>query len=308
MISFRVRRAATLAEMLVGICVSIVVITLAGSHIVSHQRAFEAVSAAIDLRGRLRDGSDILMADLRGISPLGDSLLVASDTAVEFYSAIGTSTVCAASAADRIVLAPDSMSGDRVLSSWVVTPETGDRVVVFVDPPADSSTPSPTGGWRRADIISFSSVATATACPSPAGLLSPGEIATSGRAYQVMLAPTLPIPARRGAPVRISRRVRYSVYRGGDGKWYLGYRRCAGGCSAVQPVSGPYESRSGPPILLRYFSRDGSAVVGAGSIADVGRIAVVLRASYNRPLQLPGVSQPRLTDSVVATTTLRNRW
>jgi hypothetical protein len=107
--------------------------------------------------------------------------------------------------------------------------------------------------------------------------------------------------------VRFARRVRYSVYRGGDGKWYLGYRRCVTTCAAIQPISGPYESRSGPPLSFRYFVGSGARLSGNGPTNEVARVEIVSRANYVRPLALPGISGSRTGDSAVATVALRNR-
>lgn len=296
------RRAATLVELILGIAVAMFVVALSVSHVVRHQRVYDVLAAALDLRTRLRDGSDIVAADLRGSSPLGDSLLVASDTAVEFYSAIGASTVCASLPPNRITLPPDTLPSGRTLSSWVVTPDSGDYVVMFVDSAASSG-----AGWRRARIVSFSDIATSTGCPASVGLLSPGDISAGGRSYEVTFAPTASIDAHRGTPVRIVRRVRYSIYRGGDGKWYLGYRRCTGGCSAIQPVSGPYESHSGAPMSFRYYTSDGALLLGRGPTGAVRRVDIVSRASYARPVMLPGMIAPLLSESTAVTVTFRNR-
>lgn len=297
------RGAATLVELILGIAVAMIVVVLAVSHIVRHQRTYDAIAGAVDLRSRLRDGADIIAADLRGSSPLGDSLLVASDTALEFFSAIGTSTLCASPAPNRITLPPDTLVSGRTLSSWVATPDTGDYVAVLEDSSVTSGT-----SWRRARIVAFGNVATSIGCPASAGLLSVGDVASPTRSYQATFHPTVSINAHRGAPVRVVRRVRYSVYRGGDGKWYLGYRRCTGGCAAIQPVSGPYESRAGAPMSFRYFTRNGAQLVGQGPAADVGRVEIVSHANYTRPLRLPGMAVALSGDSTVVTVTLRNRW
>ncbi len=297
------RRGATLIELVMGMAVAMLVVTLAVSHVVRHQRTYNDVASALDLRARLRDGSDILAADLRGSSPAGDSLLVALDTAVEFFSAIGTSTLCALPAPNRIALPPDALPSGRTLTSWVATPDTGDYVLVFAD-----SSPSSLAGWQRARIVSFANVATSASCPVSAGLLSINDVTGPARSYEATFAPMVSISAHRGTPVRIIRRVRYSVYRGGDGKWYLGYRRCTGGCAAIQPVSGPYESRAGSPMSFRYFTRNGAPLVGPGPSSDVARMEIVSRANYARPVRLPGMAAPLLGDSTVVTVTLRNRW
>lgn len=299
--SFQSRAGSTLVELLMGITVMMIVTTLVVSHVVRHQRAYSALSGAIDVRARLRDGADVLAADLRGSSPSGDSLLVASDTAIEFYSAIGTSTLCANPTPGTLILPPDSLSSGRTLSSWLETPQPGDYALVYV------ASPLPVAGWRRAKIESVATVATASGCPTSLGLLSIGEVITSNRSYQLTLDPATPLAADRGAPVRVIRHVRYSVYRGGDGKWYLGYRRCNPACAAVQPVSGPYRSDSALPISFRFRAANGLPLTGAGPTADVGQIDVVLRARYEPPLRLPGMTGAITQDSIVTTVALRNQ-
>lgn len=303
MTSANSRRGATLVELIVGIVLMSSVTTLAVSHIVRHLRSVNAISAALDLNGRLRDGADILAADLRGISPRGDSLSIESDTAVQFYSAIGTSTLCATPTPNTLILPPDSLPSGRVLSSWVAEPEPGDDVLVFED-----TTASGISGWQRASVQAVARVATASACPASAGLLLPGDVLGTARALEVLVAPNVTLRSPRGAPVRLVRRVRYSVYRGGDRKWYLGYRRCPGVCASIQPLSGPYESGSGFPFSFRYVTSAGAPVSTSGAFTDIARIQLVPRAAFATPFQLPGMSAAMLHDSLNSTVSLRNRW
>ena len=284
-----------------GIVVATLVVLMVVSHVIRHQRAYEAVASHIDLRTRLRDASDLIAADLRGSSSAGDTITFASDTAVEFYSAIGSSTVCMTPTAARITLPPDTLTSGRTLSSWIATPDTGDDVVIF----SDSSSASP-GGWVRARIASFGTTPTLTGCPPSAGLLSAID-AGPARSYEMSFTSALPVNVRRGSPVRFIRRVRYDVYRGGDGKWYLGYRRCISGCAPVQPVSGPYESSAGPPIRFRYFTRSGTSLVGNGPTADVARVEIISHAKYQRPVQLPGLAAPLVAESATVAVAIRNR-
>jgi hypothetical protein len=297
----RARRAVTLVELLVGIVIATLVVLMAVSHVIRHQHVYDAVAADIDLRTRLRDASDLIAADLRASSSAGDSIIFASDTAVEFYSAIGSSTVCTSPTATRITLPPDTLASGRVLTSWIATPDTGDYVIIF----SDSSSMSP-GGWTRARIASLGTTPTLTGCPPAAGLLAAVDVGTA-RSYEVSAATALPASVRRGSPVRFIRRVRYDVYRGGDGKWYLGYRRCTGGCAAVQPVSGPYESAAGPPVTFRYFTHSGARLAGNGPATDVARVEIVSHANYRRPVHLPGRVAPLVAESATVTVALRNR-
>jgi hypothetical protein len=295
------RRAVTLVELLIGIVVATLVVMMAVSHVIRHQRAYDAIAADIDLRTRLRDASDLIAADLRGVSSAGDSIVFASDTAVEFYSAIGASTVCTTPALARITLPPDTLASGRTLSSWITTPDTGDHAIIF----RDSSAASP-GGWVRARIASFGTTPTLVGCPVAAGLLSVIDVGPA-RSYEIAFTSPLPAGVRRGSPVRFIRRVRYDVYRGGDGKWYLGYRRCTGVCAPVQPVSGPYESSAGPPIKFRYFTRSGATLPGNGPTTDVARVEIVAHAKYRRPVRLPGIAVPLVAESATVTVALRNR-
>lgn len=297
----RARGAVTLLELLVGVVVGTLVVLMAVSHVIRHQRAFDAVSSDIDLRNRLRDASDLLTGDLRGASSVGDSILAASDTAVEFYSAIGASTVCTTPSATRVTLPPDTLASGRTLSGWVVTPDTGDYAVIFND-----SSPSVTSGWTRARVVSFGSISTAIGCPASAALLAPSDV-SANRSYELDVASPFPAGIRHGSPVRFIRRVRYNVYRAGDGKWYVGYRRCSAGCAPVQPVSGPYEGVTGPPLRFRYFRRNGAALAGNGPTTDVARVEIVSHARYARPLRLPGHPLTVAAESSVVTVTLRNR-
>ena len=296
------RGGATLIELIMGLMVACTVVVLALSHIARHQRAYDGIVAALDLRARLRDAGDIVATDLRGSSPIGDTILVALDTAIEFYSQVGTSTLCTVTPLNRLILPPDTLPSGRVLSSWLSTPDSADFALVYAD-----SSAAATRGWQRARIMSVTSVATASVCPVTAGLLSPGDAAASNRSYEVSLSSAPPFLAHRGAPVRIVRRVRYSIYKGGDGKWYLGYRRCAPACAAIQPVSGPYQSNSGPPLKFRYFDRTGASLTGHGPSIDVARVEIVSHATFMRPIRLPGLPTATAVDSSVVVVAFRNR-
>lgn len=285
-----------------GIAVATLVVLLAVSHITRHQRAYRAIEAELDLRTRLRDASDILVASLRGISSSADSIMTASDTAVEFHLAIGASTVCTAPAPSVVTIPADTLPTGRVLSAWAVPPDTGDVMLIFIDSSATSGR-----RWERTRITSFATVPTAVACPPSSGLLSAGDAATAVPSYQIGFSPSITATVASGAPVRFTRRVRYSVYRAGDGKWYLGYHRCAAICATIQPVSGPYERAAGPPISFRYFTAGGVPLESSGPTADVARIQIVSHASYGYQVSLPGLGRSLGVDSAVATVALRNR-
>ena len=297
----RPRRGATLADLLMGMVISTLVVALVVTNTVRYHQSHAAVASGVDASTRLRDAPSILAADLRGISAAGDTILVASDTAIDFYSVVGASVICATPRTDRVTLPPDTLQSGRVLSSFVSSPDTGDLIAVYTDSGAGSS-----ARWGRARIVALTSPAAGVACPLAAGLLLTPDLAGASRGFELTLDHPLSSATHRGSPVRVVRRVRYSVYRGGDGKWYLGYRRCSGTCSTIQPVSGPYESRTGAPITFRYFTRSGARLTGRGPATDVARIEVVARANYLRQAALPGMPRPGPADSILAVVALRN--
>lgn len=295
-----IHRGATLPELLVGIGVSLLVVMTAVASAVRYQRSNSTVDAWMVARSQLRDASDILAADLRGISVSGDSVLVASDTAVEFRSALGSSVVCSIPSANRITIPPDSLPSDRILSSWVMPPDSGDMLLLYLS--ASQASPAQ---WLRYRISAFVPVRAGVGCPASAGLLDVTELAGAGSAYDITVAGSLP-ELRLGAPVRIVRRVRYSVYRGGDGLWYLGYRRCTTTCAAIQPVSGPYNAPGGPaPVTLLYFDHAGRRLSPSGPTSALASVEITIRTTFAHPLWFPGMPA-RSGDTIRSVVALRN--
>jgi hypothetical protein len=83
--------------------------------------------------------------------------------------------------------------------------------------------------------------------------------------------------------------VRYALYRSSDGLWYLGFSDCrpivrSPPCTALQPVSGPYEpfapdgARRASGLTFTYRDRGGSAT---DDPARVATIEISFRARAN---------------------------
>lgn len=297
----RGRPGFTLIEMLIALGVSLVVVIAATTTIARQRRAYVALDALATERAELHMGTEILAMELRALSPGADSIPLASDTAVEIHSAIGASTVCTAPSPTHVTLPPDTLASGAILSSWLVTPDTGDVVLIY----HDSTVASPARGWSRHRIVAFATALAATACPPASALTAVADIASGARAYDVTLA--TPTTASRGAPVRFLRRGRYSVYRASDGNWYLGYRRCTGGvCAGVQPVAGPFRGPSRFPLTLRYFDRAGIELPPAAQRTSVARVDIVLRAGSAVAVALPGGGRRVLRDSTLLSVSMRN--
>lgn len=83
------------------------------------------------------------------------------------------------------------------------------------------------------------------------------------------------IPA--GAPVRITRQLRYGFYRGGDGSWQLGVREWSDALKRFtppQPLAGPFAApRGGGQTGFRYFDEGDTELVAGETGVDVSRVA-----------------------------------
>jgi hypothetical protein len=114
-----------------------------------------------------------------------------------------------------------------------------------------------------------------------------------------------------GRPLRITRPIRYSLYRSSDDSWYLGARDWNSTTSkfnAIQPVAGPFEP-SGTPVF-RWYDTTGALL--ATPVAWRDRIALVridLRGRTRGADRILGSSHdngPR-ADSVTISVSVRNR-
>ncbi|MGI8547403.1 MAG: PilW family protein [Gemmatimonadaceae bacterium] len=279
----------TLPELMIALCVLLLVTSTLVQVLARQQRFYRSVGEILAARASMRDGIDILSADLRTAS-VQDTLTLASDTAIEFVATTGASTLCSDPTVGRMVVPPDTLASGNVLTAWAAVPDSDDLVAVY----HDSLAIAPVPGWQRYRVASVTS-SSAVMCPSTA------------RAYEITVSPAVTIAAARGAPVRFLRRARYSVYRAGDSKWYLGYRRCgATACAPIQPVSGPYNGAEASPLELRYYAKTGARIPTPTSTVQVTRIDIVLRAASRGGISVPGMPPGILHDSVLATVAPRN--
>lgn len=290
-----VRRGFTLVELLIALSLLAIVGATIARLVTGQQRFYASVDARLAMHSRVRDGADILAIALRHAAVQGSPITLATDTAIELSTIIGVGTVCGGSGA-RVALAPETLANALPLTALAVSPDSLDELFVF-----DQHAPAQ---WRHARIVDVTATPASTWCgASP--LLSATDVA-SGRVTELTVSP--PVTLASGAPARLLRHVRFDVYRAGDGLLYLGYRRCPLGCTAVQPVSGPYGSAAGA-IMLRYFDVTGSSLltpVSVAALARITRVDVIVRASSARVLDLPGRGRGLARDSAVASIALRN--
>jgi len=120
-----------------------------------------------------------------------------------------------------------------------------------------------------------------------------------------------------GAPVRVSRRVKYALYQETDGKWYLGfanYLKSTGKYDSPAPVSGPYDpygSASG--LGFRYYDVDGNEIAASPDSAGrskIARVDLIARARTSGNVRAAGIqngANQQYRDSLAVSVMLRNR-
>lgn len=297
--TLKIRRPGfTLIELIAVLAITSLVAGIVSATLGRQQRLYRAASETLDARRSVRDGVAILAEEIRGASA-ADTIRVMSDSAIELFTAIGVSVACGSSAAE-VSLVPTGV--DPVpLTSLLAVPDSGDLALVYR---TSSSTP---GTWERFRISAVTSRAASTACSPTSSFGGAG-----GSSYVLTLSPP-PQVIPSGAPLRLIRRGRYSLYKSSDRKWYLGYRRCnaigTSVCGSIQPVSGSYgpysadTARTG--LLLRYFDSANLPLTDPASALGVARVEITTRAVSGIPIAIDGI--PRTArDSATVSVALRN--
>jgi hypothetical protein len=276
------------------------------------ERFYASATQMIRLRSQLRDAADVLVADIRGAAVSRYGLALMTDTAVELFTTLGNSVICATPAGRTLFLAPSTLASGGVLTSLVASPDTGDLALLYSLPGGNPDS----ARWIESRISAFSTRSLATSCPPSTGFTSGVDAAAGRTGYALTLLANPPPDVRRGAPVRFIRRARYSLYRSSDGDWYLGYRRCnaigPSTCGTIQPVSGPYlpfarTGTSSSGIAFRYFDTGEAELFDASLSMNVTRVDVVLRGETVRAVSLVGDARQRYRDSAIVSVSPRNR-
>lgn len=296
------RRGVMLLELMLALVSGAIVIAAAVGVLVRAERFHAGVEERTRMRSQLRAGGDIVAASARYIAARGMPIALATDTAVELSTTIGAATTCAPAAAGHVALVPDSLASGAALTTMATAPDSADDVLVW----REATSIQPSAGWDRARILAVVTRSVGAVCPI-GSLVSTADVGARAQALELTVAPA--IDAGAGAPVRLVRRARFSVYRASDGLWYLGYRRCPGGaCGAVQPVSGPYAASGAAPMTLRYFDLTGAIAtpVYGARLSAITRIDAVLRVQSRSAIDLPGLGRGIARDSVIVTIAPRN--
>lgn len=289
------RRGVALVEAVVAVTLLAVIAGLCAAAVAREWRAAGELAELHASRADLRDAAAILTTELRGAAPLADTLRMTADTAIEFFAPVLAGVTCADPRGGRLLLAPAG-EGGGALTSVTVEPDSGDLAWVWVQDSVGEL-----GSWQRRRIAAYSATTPEVCDPELAG--------AGPRPMALTLEDD--VAGQSGAPLYVVRRSRYSVYKSSDGLWYLGYRRCnplgPSVCGAVQPVAGPYRSRSAgvAGIQFRFFDEAGSELVGALAPTRTARVELVVRSHATR-MNRRAYAGGALDDSVVANVALRN--
>jgi hypothetical protein len=204
------RHGTTLAELMIALVLGGTVVGAFTRTLVLQRRA-EALVASTNAPSAAADEVVRVATAALARVAASDRLVIRGDTAIDWLATVGVALACAAGG-DTLVV---PTSGDA--SSWESVPDSGDAVDVG----------APDGSWVRHQIVAVRARANGATC---------------GGAERTLQVQSALADAARPA-VRVTRRMRFALYRGGDGAWWLGERRCplaeSASCSAAQPVAGP---------------------------------------------------------------------
>jgi prepilin-type N-terminal cleavage/methylation domain-containing protein len=245
------RRGVTLVELLVTMVVGGIALALVAAVSLRQQRVLADLADGAALSGQLRDAAAILPIDLRAVASGAGDIREAGDTSLEVRGTIASAVVCDTTPGG-VILAPSSAASDTY-AGYGAPPEIGDTAWVFS--PADSLE-----RWTPHRVL-----ATGTTAAGDCASLGP-VLSDSARGAR---RPTLGLESLSksgvvGMPVRVTRALRYSLYRAADGLWYLGERDWNAASlrfNGIQPVSGPFLSPAAGGLLFSYRDTSGAVLV-----------------------------------------------
>ena len=292
------RRGFTLAEMIVSLTITGIVLALVSAIALRQQRIVDDLSEQRAVSARLRETSLLLPIQLRAASP--SDLRDARDTSLELRATIATAIVCDTSAG-RLVLAP-ATDDDSQYASLIAPIETGDSVWLLTNDGASEY-------WHGARVTDVGS--------RPAGACNPAGPSLTAAGLHIarvtLMIDSIP-PATIGLPLRVTRPLRYSLYRASDGDWYLGERtwnNVTARFDGIQPVVGPFLKATSGGLVFHYADTSGAPL--AIPVVDRGAVAMIdveLRAETRNATRAFGASATvgkQRRDSTLLSIALRNR-
>jgi prepilin-type N-terminal cleavage/methylation domain-containing protein len=283
-----VRRAFTLVELIVALVVGGVAFGAFSAVMVNGERSHARLRHRIHARAQALAGLATLAQDLRALSPSAGDIIAAEDSAIELRATVATLSVCELRDSAAIT----------AHASFVSPPKIGDTLWTLV---VDDSTRWLPLSASGADPIAAGDSALCRLPAKAAG--TPPRTSSSRQRYRLTFAQPPPVVIGPSTALRLTRHVRYSLYRAPDGQWYLGRREWSaplGRFETIQPLSGPYRpyAASGTGLSgleLRYRDRAGQELSPPGT-TDIAAIELTIRT---RPPPSDGSIRRRDETSIV---------
>jgi len=319
---------------LIEIMISLVLLSIVGGVIMRvimrQQRFYQGVNQIMTQRGQLRNATAVLPVDLRSLSSIGDDIIAATDSSMEFWVNVGTGAVCSVVDNKQVAMPPATLWSGQVITSWngYDEPEPAtDDVAYSVYIYNDSSTlGNEDDAWKKytlTDIHHDASKCLATfTTAGDLGQMRPIlEVTDPAAKTDPVTGGPLSQYIGVGAPVRVVKRVRYALYQASDGKWYLGFSQFLKSTSAygaLSPVSGPYDpyasgSGTASGFAFRYYDVDGNEIASGANTANrekIARVDLIARARTASNVRTAGVQNgatAQYRDSLAVSVMIRNR-
>jgi prepilin-type N-terminal cleavage/methylation domain-containing protein len=297
----RGRAGFTLIELLI----TMVMFSIVGGAVISvlnsQQRFARAASAIGASRTQMQTANLVLPSELRMLSPTDKDILELTSSSIRMQSTIATAVICAR-AGHVLTIEPLG-----ALSSYMFVPVAGDSAFIWDDQGASASDDT----WRSSAAGSPAYAITAVGSGNCATPLTNGLATTATYNITINSASTpLHATVARGAPVRITRRIRYGLYQSAtDNQWYLGYQDPT--FATYQYVAGPFRSNSEGGLRFAYYTSSDVEITAANYVAmrdSVARIEITTRVQSTGPLSMSGtVGTTPFQDSLKVGVSLRNR-
>ncbi|HUQ83510.1 MAG TPA: type II secretion system protein [Gemmatimonadaceae bacterium] len=319
----RGRLGMTLIEIMITLVLLGIVSGVIMRVILRQQRFYQGVNSIMTQRGQLRSATSVLPVDLRSLSSVGNDIIIASDSSMEFMVNVGTSIVCEVIDGSKIAMPVDNLASGQILTSWYGygPPAIGTTVYIYND---SSIVGNEDDRWQKFTMTAMDS--SATRCLGAATFHQVADL-TKRRPWITLSALTANDPVTFGpisqyigvgAPVRFMKQVKYKLYQETDGKWYLGYADYNTATSAygtLSPVSGPFDAyaNSGSGFVFRYYDVDGTEIASGASDterAKIARVDLVARARTAGNVKAAGIqngANQQYRDSLAVSVMLRNR-
>lgn len=262
------RRGWTLHEMLISLAVLGGVLAIAAHVAAAQLHLFRDIGESAALRRQVGQTSALVATIVSHASAAGGDIVAALDSAIELHAPIGTALLCASDAGRVVIPAADARPGN-VLSSFSERPQPGDRIHALYQDSLGAT-------WLSFHVASDPHMASGCA-------FFPGV----ADVWVLELREALGLPA--GAPLRFTRPVRLSIYRGSDTRWYLGARDWNGlteRFNTIQPLAGPLRPYSADPdstgLLFTYRDASGAVLDAPTDPLRIASITITARAAGAR--------------------------